>query len=145
MFADSAFSFAEADGLMVSPAPPKVIELPTRSHAIADVRDDADENLPAPEELDWLSQPLSGRSLVWTINGLVMVAALLLFALVFLSVTREPPRWPLAMSGAGAVLVVALYWGFFRVFGGTSPGARLARLAGCELEDDEDSRDSRFR
>jgi hypothetical protein len=72
-----------------------------------------------------------------------MVAALLLFVLIFLSITREPPHWPLAMTAGAAISVVALYWGFFQVFGGSSPGARLARLAGCNPEDDED--DARFR
>jgi len=66
-----------------------------------------------------------------------VVAALLLFALVFLSITRETPRWPLAITTGAAISVAALYWGFFQVFGGSSPGERLARLAGCNSEDDE--------
>jgi hypothetical protein len=133
------------DGLLVSAAPLQVIELPLRPdrRATADgVYDDAEaESSSAP--LDWLSQPLSGRSLVWTINTLVVVAALLLFALVFLSITREPPRWPLAMTTGAAISVAALYRGFFQVFGGSSPGERLARLAGCNPEDDEEG--ARFR
>jgi protein-S-isoprenylcysteine O-methyltransferase Ste14 len=96
-------------------------------------------------QLDWLSQPLSGRSLSWTVDALVVVAALLLFVLVFLSVTREPPRWPLAMVGAAAVVVAVLYWGFFQLFGGSSPGARLARMAGSDLEDDAEASGARFR
>jgi hypothetical protein len=133
------------DGLLVSAAPLKIIELPLRpeDRDTADhVDDDADGALPRAQ-LDWLSQPLSGRSLVWTINMLVMVAALLLFVLIFLSITREPPHWPLAMTAGAAISVVALYWGFFQVFGGSSPGARLARLAGCNPEEDEDG--ARFR
>jgi hypothetical protein len=124
------------DGLMVSAAPLKVIELPLRPQPVEPgrVRD---------ETSDWLSQPLSGQSLVWTINTLVVVAALLLFALVFLSVTREPPRWPLALVGGATIFVGAFYWGFFRLFGGSSPGARLARLVGCDLEEETD--DARFR
>jgi hypothetical protein len=133
------------DGLLVSAAPLKVIELPLRleyREAADSVDDDGAGALPRAQ-LDWLSQPLSGRSLVWTINTLVMVAALLLFALIFLSITREPPRWPLAMTTGAAVSVAALFWGFFQVFGGSSPGERLARLAGCNPEDDEDG--ARFR
>jgi PilZ domain len=131
------------DGLLVSAAPLKVIELPLRhdGRERADRVDDDAESSPAG--LDWLSQPLSGRSLVWTINTLVVVAALLLFALVFLSITREPPRWPLAMTTGAAISVAALYWGFFQVFGGSSPGERLARLAGCDSEADEEG--ARFR
>jgi hypothetical protein len=96
-------------------------------------------------ELDWLSRPLSGRSLVWTINALVALAALLLVVLVFLSVTGEPPRWPLAMMGGAAVCVAGLYWGFFHVFAGASPGARLARMVGSDYEEDEEFRGARFR
>jgi PilZ domain len=138
MFAGSVLPVSEEDdGLMVSAARLKVIELPVRPDPLAQVRDDA------PAQLDWLSQPLSGRSLVWTINSLVVVAALLLFALVFLSVTREPPRRPLAVVGVAAIFVAAFYWGFFQLLGGSSPGARLARLAGCDVEEEAD--DARFR
>jgi hypothetical protein len=38
-----------------------------------------------------------------------------------------------------------LYWGFFRLFGGASPGARLARMAGLDLEENEEATDARFR
>jgi hypothetical protein len=134
----------EEDGLMVSAVPLKIIELPVRPEPDVD-REDAETVPQAPVPLDWLSQPLSGRSLIWTINTLVLVAALLLVALVFLSVTREPPRWPLAMFGGAAIFVAALYWGFFEIFGGSSPGARLARMVGCDLEEEEEARGSRFR
>ena len=96
-------------------------------------------------ELDWLSQPLSGRGLAWTVNMLVVLAALLLFAVVFLSVTREAPRWPFAMASGATVLVAALYCGFFKAFGGGSPGARLARLRELDREEEEESRGPRFR
>ncbi len=130
---------------MVSAAPLKVIELPVRADPLAHVRGEGDGVKQVAAELDWLSQPLSGRALVWTINTLVVVAALLLFGLVFLSVTREPPRRPLAMSGLAAIFVGTLYWGFFHVFGGSSPGARLARLIGVDSEEDEEFRGTRFR
>jgi hypothetical protein len=152
-------------GLMVSATPLKVIELPARPQAGSPVslRDEVVETAPdeLPEdrfvearpqedpvlrdalladqarELDWLSRPLSGRSLVWTINVLVALAALLLVVLVFLSVTGEPPRWPLAMMGGAAVCVGGMYWGFFHVFAGASPGARLARMVGSDSEEEE--------
>jgi hypothetical protein len=159
LFAGSAFAafpsalldadaVEEYDGLMVSAAPVNVIELPMRPDPLepAQARDDSTETRrPALSELDWLSQPLSGRGLIWTINTLVIVAALLLFALVFLSITGEPPRWPLAVAGATAVFVAALYWGFFQLFGGASPGARLAHMAGWDLEENEEATDTRFR
>ena len=129
---------------MVSAAPVAVIQLPVSPEALESAQARAHNIETAPVELDWLFQPLSGRRLIWTINTLVVVAALLLFALVFLSITGEPPRWPLATVGGAAVCVAALYWGFFRILGGASPGARLARMAGWEMEEDE-TIDTRFR
>jgi hypothetical protein len=132
------------DGLMVSAAPVAVIQLPVSPEVRESAHARADGIETAPVELDWLFQPLSGRGLIWTINTLVVVAALLLFALVFLSITGEPTRWPLATAGGAAICVAALYWGFFRILGGASPGARLARMAGWGLEED-DAIDARFR
>jgi len=136
----------EDDGLIVSPAAVNVIELPIapRPFEAAYVGHSDTETKLRSSQLDWLSQPLSGRSLVWTINTLVIFAALLLFALVFLSIAGEPPRWPLVTTGATSICVAALYWGFFRLFGGTSPGERLARMAEWDFEGEE-ARDTRFR
>lgn len=146
MFAGRAVE--EDDGLVISAAARKVIELPLRPelHEPAEAGADAPQMATDdPAELDWLSQPLSGRGLAWTVNALVVVAAVLLFALVFLSVTGESPKWPLTMATGAAAFVAALYWGFFKMFGGSSPGTRLARLVGSDLEDDEQARAARFR
>jgi hypothetical protein len=143
---NSTQSLFKDDGLIISPAPLKVIELAARPEV--QPANEVEVSSRAQMGLDWLSRPLSGRSLVWTINGLVVFAALLLFVLVFLwitlSVTGEPPKRPLAISSGAAILVGVLYWGFFKVFGGSSPGARLVRLAGSSVEDEEASHD-RFR
>jgi hypothetical protein len=136
MFGGPALGTSGEDhGLLVSATPVTVIELPVRQEhgAIS-----SENSL----QLDWLSQPLSGRGLAWTVNALVVFAALLLFVLVFLSVNRETPPWPLAMTGGAAVLMGALYWGFFRFVGGGTLGDRLARLADSG-DDGED--DARFR
>ena len=125
-------------GRMTSPGEARVIELQGPA-----VVAEATTTRP-PMELDWLSQPLSGRSLVWTVNTLVVVAAVLLFALVFLSVARETPKWPGTIVSAAAIVVAALYWGFFKMFGGTSLGVRLARLAKSNREEQEPAED-RFR
>ncbi len=128
------------DGLVVSSAPRKVIELPVQDDSVvSDIRPFAARDR---AELDWLSQPLSGRSLAWTVDTLVVVAAVLLFTLVFLSVTREAPRWPFRMACGAAVAVGLLYWGFFRLCGGDSPGKRLARSA---ESDQGEERGPRFR
>jgi PilZ domain len=146
---------APAPGLMISPMPVKVIELPSKpdlrkaefntallrpSEKLSEVPK-AESHLYSTlhdEDLDWLSRPLSARGLAWTVNSLAVVAGLLLFALVFLFVTRELPKWPIALTGAAAVFIAAFYWAFFRWFGGASPGARLARLAGYQFDDDSE-------
>jgi len=125
----------EDDGLLISAAPSKVIPLPVRHEfpRLVPARDrDLEPSREQTGNLDWLSQPLSPRGLAWTVDTLVVIAALLLFALVFLSFTREAPPWPVAMTAGSAVLLAVVYWGFFWVFGGESLGTRLARRAEME-------------
>lgn len=158
----------EDDGLIVSATALKVIELPMRrpepqpepilsyrnaphfsDPSLIDAspfdRSSIEPSLidSSPAALDWLSQPLSGRGLAWTINTLAVVAALLLCTLVFLSITREAPPWPLTMTAGAALLVAVMYWGFFKMFGGCSLGERLARMAGGDEADEEHG--TRFR
>lgn len=133
---------SEDDGLMVSASPVKVIELPARPERVPDPNYDLTSPrrdagvLESEVETDWLSQPLSGASLAWTVNSLVVVAGLLLFTLIFFVVTRELPKWPFAMLAGATVFVAGFYWGFFKICGGSSLGARLARLAGDGMEDE---------
>ncbi len=130
----------EEDGLLLSGGSRKVIELPIQPElAIKPFPVPATEPPADESEQDWLSQPLSGRSLAWTVNSLVVIAALLLFAVIFLSITREKPPWPLSMACGAAVAVALLYWGFFRMIGGSSPGVRLAKLAESDQPQEESS------
>lgn len=133
------------DGLIVSPGPVKVIELPVVNESPAVAQETVHQIPFAPTmELDWLSQPLSGRSLAWTVNALIVLAALLLSVLVFLSVTGEAPRWPTSMTTGAAIVVMGMYWAFFKIFGGASFGERLARLAEAEVPAEEEA-NARFR
>lgn len=134
------------DGLVISPAPSNVIALPAREE-FAEPSEAGDPTIRSANriELDWLSRPLSGRSLAWTINILVVVAAMMLCLLVFLSITREPPKWPLSLAFGAAIFVAGFYWGFFWLFGGGTLGSRLARLAAHDSEEDGEERDARFR
>jgi len=135
---DDGSESEEEDGLVISPAARDVIQLSAPG-------EDARNTIAAGSlELNWLVQPLSARRLAWTVNTLVVVAALLLSMLVFLLVNREAPRWPLAMTGGAVVVVGGMYWGFFELFGGGSFGERLARLARSDGDRVEDS-DARFR
>ncbi len=138
----------EDDGLMVSATPVKVIPLAPRIEPrVEEPQRDIRHDVPvsAATELDWLSQPLSGRALAWTVHTLVIVAGVLLFALVFLAITGEAPRWPLSMALGSALVVAGLYWSFFQIFGGTSLGERMARLAGYAEEEIEEPAGPRFR
>ena len=76
-----------------------------------------------------------------------MIAGLLLFALIFLSITHELPPWPLAAGAisSGAVLVGGAYWGLFALFGGASLGARLAGSASVFTQEEEPDDARRFR
>jgi len=47
------------------------------------------------------------------------------------------------MAVGDAVLIAALYWGFFQFFGGASAGERLARLLGSDKEEQPEG--TRFR
>lgn len=132
--ADSAESLRRAeelDGLMVSGHPAMVIQLPLRPAPVQAALTTA--VLPTAREtvsLDWLSQPLSPPAIARLIDFLAVLAAFLLFAFIFLSITRDAPPWPFTMAAAGAGAVAIVYWGFFWVFGGQSLGTRLARKAG---------------
>lgn len=127
-------SVEEDDGLLISGPAPKVISLPVRHQAVERAMNPVSG---AIGNLDWLSQPLSPRALARTIDTLIVIAALLMFTLVFLSVTGDVPASPWMIALCGAVLVGALYWGFFWVFGGKTFGARLARLVGGTEGDSE--------
>jgi hypothetical protein len=155
------------DGLLLSPSARRVIELqserpagwPASSENIEEkiyeeIGESVDEETEAAVSarallpLDWLSRPISGRQIAWTLNSLIVFAALLLFSLVFLAVTHDLPRWPLDLEAGFvvAIFVTALYWIFFRLLGGSSLGERLARLAESDDGGDRDGRESaRFR
>jgi hypothetical protein len=126
----------ENDGLIVSPSPSNVIQLEPHDSilpaSVRTVKTSADRTT----ELEWLSQPLSARSLAWTIDSLVLIAGFLLFAAVFLTVTQELPTWPLSLEAAlgAAVFVPSFYCAFFYLMGGASLGARLAQITSAEEE-----------
>jgi hypothetical protein len=141
----------ESDGLTLSPAPRPAIRLQPalarredasilQQRHERDLEDlmDAVEN---PHAQSWLSQPLSGRTLAWLVDSLVVIAGLLLFALIFLSIAHELPPWSVTLGtiSAAAAFTVAAYWALFAVFGGRSLGARLAQAA-SRVEDEEETK-----
>ncbi|MGB7600083.1 MAG: PilZ domain-containing protein [Candidatus Sulfotelmatobacter sp.] len=143
------------DGLTVSAAgrpairvePPKAArneEMFPGRHREQDLAEELDQ---PDTQLNWLSRPISGQTLAWLVDSLVMIAGLLLFTLIFLSITHELPPWPLAAGAisSGAVLVGAAYWCVFAVFGGASLGARLAGSASVFKQEEEPDEVRRFR
>ena len=143
----------EEDGLTLSAAPHPAIRLEPivgrQDTAMPSHREDVSSDLVdnQNEQVNWLSRPLSGRNLAWLVDGLVVTAALLLFAFIFLAIAHELPPWPLTLGAASvaAVFVAATYRTMFAVFGGPSLGARLARAASPLEEKDESDSGGRFR
>jgi hypothetical protein len=145
----------EYDGLNLSAPSRSSIRVEagfTRRRETHNLRHHREEELADPvyqprAQSTWLSQPLSGRTLAWLVDGLVMTAGLLLFALIFLSIAHELPPWPLNLGTASvaAVFVGATYWALFVVFGGPSLGARLAQAASALEEEEEGEAAGRFR
>lgn len=97
------------------------------------------------DQQNWLSRPISGRTLAWLVDSLVVTAALLLFALIFLSIAHELPRWPLTLAAAATItfLIVATYRMMFAIFGGQSAGTRLAQAS--SIEENKEGREAKDR
>jgi hypothetical protein len=146
----------ENDGLTLSAAPRPAIRLeaPVSNVSVLKApvlsqhsREDLVEHLAAHladepyPQLNWLSQPLSGQSLAWLVDSLVVIAAVLMFALVFLSVAHELPPWPITLGTVAVIFVAAVYWAIFAVFGGSSLGARLAQAI-SNVEEREENEDT---
>jgi hypothetical protein len=145
----------ESDGLTLSASSRPVIRLEpgvARWDEAPVLHQQSEEDITDPADhpygqLNWFSQPLSGRTIAWLVDGLIVIAGLLLFALIFLSIAHELPPWPLTLGTvtAAAVFVAAVYWAVFAVFGGPSLGARLAQAASGLEEEKEGEDGSRFR
>lgn len=125
----------EEDGLVVSAVPRAAIRL---EPSVAEVEaaefqpeaNSVDDLRPLAEELNWLSRPLSGRAIARMVDGLVLIAAVLLFSLTFLSIAHELPPWQITLCAAftASMLIAGAYWFLFCFFGRASLGARLARV-----------------
>ncbi|MGA8237438.1 MAG: hypothetical protein WB918_13045, partial [Candidatus Sulfotelmatobacter sp.] len=130
--------------IRLQPSPARLDESPLlQAQSEEDLLDATDE----PYAQSWLSQPLSGRTLAWLVDSLIVIAGLFLFALIFLSIAHEVPPWSVTLGtfSAAAAFIVAAYWGVSAVFGGPSLGSRLAQAA-ARLQKEEPNDDaSRFR
>ncbi len=152
----------ESDGLIVSAVPRPVIQLgsapdPTFERKWEQVRtptaecpvifNPASTRDGSAESQRWFSQPLSGRTVALLVDSLVVIAGLLLFSLVFLATARELPRWSVTIGSLvlAGVFVTTAYWTLLALFGESSLGERVARLATRDLIDPKEGAGPRFR
>ncbi|HEX4427101.1 MAG TPA: PilZ domain-containing protein [Terriglobales bacterium] len=94
--------------------------------------------------IPWCPIPIASSIFSRSVDGLILVAAVLLFSTVSLVMTQRMPAWPIAfalMLGSTAIFSAA-YWTLFTFWMGTTPGAYLAQLAGAQnhMEEEEQPR-----
>lgn len=90
---------------------------------------------------------LSAKSLSRVVDSLLLLCAVLLFAIIALGMTNLLPSWPLALAlGLGiSSAFAAVYWYLFAVCVGMTPGEQLARIAFGPSVDCLDDEPVRFR
>ena len=81
------------------------------------------------------------------VDSLVLLCAVLLFAIITLGMTNLFPTWPLAIALAVGItsMFAAVYWYLFAVCVGMTPGEHLARVAYGNAGDAEEDELPRFR
>jgi hypothetical protein len=128
----------EEDGLTLSSNVREPIRLETNPVAARGPleRRDPVEGDETAVQLNWLSRPLSPRSVAWAVDTLLVLAALLLFILIFLSIAHELPSWQMTLGAllTVGVLIRLAYRGLFGAFGGGTLGNRLTRMASAREE-----------
>ena len=99
-------------------------------------------------ELPLQTASIGDRVMAAIVDASLVIAAFLLFVLVFVACTAHPPMGKTALAAAGSVLFVLsiLYqWLFFSYLDAT-PGMRYARIALCTFDDENPTRRAmRFR
>lgn len=118
-----------AAGLLFSVAPRPAIRLePQLTHSLQPRNGEAQ---PGRLRLLWCPVSVSPRGLSRLLDSLILLCAVLLFAVMSLTISNILPSWPVALALAGIVtaVFVALYWFLFVVWIKTTPGRHLAQLA----------------
>jgi len=99
-------------------------------------------------ELPLQTATIGDRLMAAIVDASLVVAAFLLFVLVFVACTAHPPMGKTALAASGTVLFglsVLYQWLFFSYLDAT-PGMRYARIALCTFDDDNPTRKTmRFR
>jgi Tfp pilus assembly protein PilZ len=102
---------------------------------------------PISLHLPWLPFAISSPALSRLVDGLILLSAVLLFALICMAMVRVVPAWPVALvMGVGVAAVFAVLYRFLFLFwmDGT-PGEWLAGLSGDAFDGNEIPADDRPR
>jgi uncharacterized RDD family membrane protein YckC len=86
--------------------------------------------------------PLEDRVMAGVVDLALVIAAFLLFVLVFVACTAHPPTGKAALVGAGIALgaLFLLYQWLFFNYSEATPGMRYARIALCTFDDENPDR-----
>jgi len=139
-----------APELLYSASPRPAIRLqPGGDDAISDLLDLEDDEEEQKKEASLLLYGLSvpRRTFAHTVDALILVSAVLIFAILAMALTRVVPSSAVALALGLAVtsIFATLYWFLFSAWNGATPGECLAQLAGRdEMGSGEEDR-PRFR
>jgi PilZ domain len=116
------FSASPRPAIQLEPQPASPLALPD------------EEARPRSLRLLWCPVPISLSALSKLVDGLILLCAVLLFAVMAMAMTNILPTWPVTLALAIGVtaVFVALYWFLFVFWIGSTPGQHLARLACVE-------------
>jgi len=116
------FSASARPAIQLEPQPADPLALPDQ------------EARPQRFRLLWCPVPISLSALTKLLDGLILLCAVLLFAVLSLAMTNTLPTWPvtIVLSIGITAVFVALYWFLFVFWIGATPGEHLARLARFE-------------
>jgi hypothetical protein len=118
--------------LLFSASPRPAIQLDP--HLVAKPEPWGAEARPRRFRLLWCPVPISMGALSKLLDGLILLCAVLLFAVMSMLLINILPTWPFTIVLAIAITAVfgALYWFLFGFWIGATPGERLAWLACSE-------------
>jgi Tfp pilus assembly protein PilZ len=125
--AESNFTYGgdTADELLFSPAPRPAIRFETAVSLTRGI----DQNTRSLH-LPWFPFAISAQALAYLVDGLILLSAVLLFAVICMAMIGAVPAWPITLIlGMGASAAFAILYRFlFRFWIGGTPGAHLAGL-----------------
>src|SRR5271165_2296769 len=129
------FSASARPAIRLAPRPSRPTALPgqqTRSRSVRPL---------------WWPVPISLITLSNLADGLILLCAVLLFAVMSLAMINILPTWPVTLALATGVtaVFVAVYWFLFAFWFGSTPGEHLARLAWAEPGHSGEEDQTRFR